>query len=172
MTYQNPTSRQRHKKPGFQPRCIWIQNLYSQPYSVTATCPARPAAEGKSDITGTFNTSFLLNAVSVIIPKVMGTADKDATEWMKENDSKFAFLPPLQTSCLGPSSGSLCILGSSFHPDPFVFSDLVALDIITSRDFPGGPVVKTLCCQFKGYGFNPWYWPRWGRNKCWWETRS
>ena len=172
MTCQNHTSRQRHKKLEFQPRCIWIQNLYSQPCCVIATCPARSAAEGKSDITATFNTSFPLNAVRVIIAKVMGTADKDATEWMKENASKFSFLPPLQTSCLGPSSGSLCILGSRFHPDPFVFSDLVALDIITSRDFPGGPVVKTPCCQFKGYGLNPWYWPRWGRSKGWWETRS
>ena len=155
MTFQNHTSRQRHEKLGFQPRCIWIQNLYSQLYRVTATCPARPAAEGKSDTTATFNTSFPLNAVSVIKPKVMGTADKAATEWMKENASKFAFLSPLQTSCLGPSSGSLCILGSIFHPDPFVFSDLVALDVITSRDFPGGPVVKAPCCQFKRYGFNP-----------------
>ena len=155
MTCQNHTSRQRHKKLEFQPRCIWIQNLYSQPCCVIATCPARSAAEGKSDITATFNTSFPLNAVRVIIAKVMGTADKDATEWMKENASKFAFLSPLQTSCLGPSFGSLCILGSSFHPDLFVFSDLVALYIITSRDFPGGPVVKTPCCQFKGYGLNP-----------------
>ena len=24
------------------------------------------------------------------------------------------------------------------------------------RDFPGGPVVKTLLCQFRGQGFDPW----------------
>ena len=24
------------------------------------------------------------------------------------------------------------------------------------RDFPGGPVVKTLCSQHRGHGFNPW----------------
>ena len=33
MTCQNHTSRQRHKKLRFQLRCIWIQNLYSQPLS-------------------------------------------------------------------------------------------------------------------------------------------
>ena len=74
---------------------------------------------------------------------------------MKENASKFAFLPPLQTSCLGPSSGSLCILGSSFHPDPFLFSDLVALDIITSRDFPGGPVVRLYAASSRCMGSIP-----------------
>ena len=25
------------------------------------------------------------------------------------------------------------------------------------RDFPGGPVVRTLCCQHRGRGFNPWW---------------
>ena len=24
------------------------------------------------------------------------------------------------------------------------------------RDFPGGPVVKTLCFQCRGHGFDPW----------------
>ena len=24
------------------------------------------------------------------------------------------------------------------------------------RDFPGGPVVKTLCSQCRGQGFDPW----------------
>ena len=24
------------------------------------------------------------------------------------------------------------------------------------RDFPGGPAVKTLCFQCRGYGFDPW----------------
>ena len=24
------------------------------------------------------------------------------------------------------------------------------------RDFPAGPVAKTLCFQFRGPGFNPW----------------
>ena len=26
----------------------------------------------------------------------------------------------------------------------------------SSRDFPGGPVAKTLCFQFRGHRFNPW----------------
>ena len=25
-----------------------------------------------------------------------------------------------------------------------------------NRDFPGGPVVKTLCFQCQGHGFDPW----------------
>ena len=25
-------------------------------------------------------------------------------------------------------------------------------------DFPGGPVVKTLCFQCRGHGFDPWSW--------------
>jgi hypothetical protein len=24
------------------------------------------------------------------------------------------------------------------------------------KDFPGGPVIKTLCFQYKGHGFDPW----------------
>ena len=30
------------------------------------------------------------------------------------------------------------------------------MHIIKFRDFAGGPVVKTLCSQYKGPGFNPW----------------
>ena len=27
---------------------------------------------------------------------------------------------------------------------------------LSLRDFPGSPVVKTLCFQCMGHGFNPW----------------
>ena len=32
--------------------------------------------------------------------------------------------------------------------------------IIIIRDFPGGPVVKTLCFQCRGCGFNSWSGPK------------
>ena len=30
------------------------------------------------------------------------------------------------------------------------------LERCCSRDVPGGPVVKTLCCHCRAHGFNPW----------------
>ena len=33
---------------------------------------------------------------------------------------------------------------------------MVKVETSKSRDFPGGPVAKTLCSQHRGPGFNPW----------------
>ena len=27
---------------------------------------------------------------------------------------------------------------------------------VAAEDFPGGPVIKTLLSQYRGYGFDPW----------------
>ena len=31
-----------------------------------------------------------------------------------------------------------------------------SLKLKRPEDFLGGPVVKTLCCQYRGCGFDPW----------------
>ena len=36
------------------------------------------------------------------------------------------------------------------------FSENLSLRIYEKEDFPGGPVVKTLCSKCRGLGFNPW----------------
>ena len=57
------------------------------------------------------------------------------------------------------------VQGDLVVPAPFVeetiFCPLNVLRTLvknqwTMRDFPGGPVVKNLCFQGKGHGFDPW----------------
>ena len=50
------------------------------------------------------------------------------------------------------------LLGTQTLEDtlPLMMSWFSVLGALTFRDFPGGPVVKTLCFQGRGYVFNPW----------------
>ena len=47
------------------------------------------------------------------------------------------------------------IFCSFWHFPHFIHSTNMTSKSIT-WDFPGGPVSKTLHCQYKGWGFNPW----------------
>ena len=47
-------------------------------------------------------------------------------------------------------------LEADAHGGTAGFLDGVIPFKITSWDFPGGPVGKTTCFQFRGYGFNSW----------------
>ena len=47
------------------------------------------------------------------------------------------------------------IFCSFWHFPHYIHSTNKTSKSIT-RDFPGGPVSKTLCCQCKGWGLNPW----------------
>ena len=40
----------------------------------------------------------------------------------------------------------------------FTLESTGTLQSMDSQDFPGYPVVKTLCFQCKGHGFDPWSW--------------
>ena len=37
------------------------------------------------------------------------------------------------------------------------YKGISSLSEIVRKDFPGSPVVKTLCFQCKGHGFDPWW---------------
>ena len=39
---------------------------------------------------------------------------------------------------------------------PFPNPDIMFTIAMSFRDFPGGPMVKTPCTQFRGPGFDPW----------------
>ena len=50
----------------------------------------------------------------------------------------------------------------SIQQEDIIVVNIYALNIGASKyikqywDFPGGPVVKTLCSQCRGHGFDPW----------------
>ena len=61
------------------------------------------------------------------------------------------------------SSGSLSnILGAGPYQNSIIFTYFLrsrkAFFFLSNQnqDFPGGPLVKTLCCQCKGYKFKTW----------------
>ena len=64
---------------------------------------------------------------------------------------------PLAWSCwsenLAPTAGSLLCLQMVMSTE--LDSHRTALNLPVG-EFPGGPVVKTLCSQYKGPGFNSW----------------
>ena len=47
--------------------------------------------------------------------------------------------------------------GVKIHPSAKFIHPEHTIKNNSQRDFPGGPVVKTLCCQCRGHGFSPWF---------------
>ena len=57
---------------------------------------------------------------------------------------------------MSPSGGKLAKEKRMLTVCRVLISLIIGIKNARFSDFPGGPIVKTPCCQCRGSGFNPW----------------